>query len=70
MQTRHDRDTMSEARAFILLPRDPSPEKGRIVIRAAGTGNPFFTTDSAALGPASQVRHHLQGDEGQRHLHG
>src|SRR5436189_4759029 len=24
------------------------PEKGRIVIYAAGTGNPFFTTDTAA----------------------
>ena len=23
-------------------------EKGRIVVLAAGTGNPFFTTDSAA----------------------
>ncbi len=31
-------------------------EKGRVVIFAAGTGNPFFTTDSAAALRASEVR--------------
>ncbi|MCP3960523.1 MAG: UMP kinase [bacterium] len=31
-------------------------EKGRIVIFAAGTGNPFFTTDSAAALRASEVK--------------
>jgi uridylate kinase len=31
-------------------------EKGRIVIFAAGTGNPFFTTDSAAALRAAEVR--------------
>jgi uridylate kinase len=30
-------------------------EKGRIVIFAAGTGNPFFTTDSAAALRASEI---------------
>lgn len=30
-------------------------EKGRIVIFAAGTGNPFFTTDTAAALRASQI---------------
>ena len=31
-------------------------EKGRVVILAAGTGNPFFTTDSAAALRASEVK--------------
>jgi uridylate kinase len=31
-------------------------EKGRVVIFAAGTGNPFFTTDTAAALRASEVR--------------
>lgn len=31
-------------------------EKGRIVIFAAGTGNPFFTTDTAAALRASEVK--------------
>jgi uridylate kinase len=30
-------------------------EKGRVVIFAAGTGNPFFTTDSAAALRASEI---------------
>src|SRR5437667_5340453 len=30
-------------------------EKGRVVIFAAGTGNPFFTTDTAAALPASEM---------------
>ncbi|MBW3637135.1 MAG: uridine monophosphate kinase, partial [Armatimonadetes bacterium] len=30
-------------------------EKGRIVIFAAGTGNPFFTTDTAAVLRATQI---------------
>jgi uridylate kinase len=30
-------------------------EKGRVVIFAAGTGNPFFTTDSAAALRASEM---------------
>ncbi len=38
-------------------------EKGRLVIFAAGTGNPFFTTDTAAALGAQQ-----QGHQGQRHL--
>jgi len=31
------------------------PEKGRVVIFAAGTGNPFFTTDTAAALRASEM---------------
>ncbi|MFN4079544.1 MAG: UMP kinase [Saprospiraceae bacterium] len=31
-------------------------EKGRVVICAAGTGNPFFTTDSAAALRASEIK--------------
>jgi uridylate kinase len=31
-------------------------EKGRVVIFAAGTGNPFFTTDSAAALRASEIK--------------
>jgi uridylate kinase len=31
-------------------------EKGRVVIFAAGTGNPFFTTDSAAALRANEIR--------------
>ncbi|MFH1091035.1 MAG: uridine monophosphate kinase, partial [Pseudomonadota bacterium] len=30
-------------------------EKGRVVIFAAGTGNPFFTTDTAAVLRASEI---------------
>lgn len=33
-------------------------EKGRVVIFAAGTGNPFFTTDSAAALRASEMQCH------------
>ncbi len=31
-------------------------EKGRVVIFAAGTGNPYFTTDTAAALRASEIR--------------
>ena len=31
-------------------------EKGRVVIFAAGTGNPFFTTDTAAALRAAEMR--------------
>ena len=34
-------------------------EKGRVVILAAGTGNPFFTTDSAASLRAIEMGAHL-----------
>ena len=33
-------------------------EKGRVVIFAAGTGNPFFTTDTAAALRASEMNCH------------
>ena len=35
-------------RGLHLAPRRPAPGKGPHVIFAAGTGNPFFTTDTAA----------------------
>ncbi len=31
-------------------------EKGRVVVLAAGTGNPFFTTDTAAALRANEIR--------------
>ena len=41
-------------------------EKGRVVIFAAGTGNPYFTTDSAGVLRALEIdaECHHQGDEG------
>ena len=46
-------------------------EKGRVVIFAAGTGNPFFTTDTAAALRAIEIkrRRAAQGHQGQRRLH-
>ena len=47
-------------------------EKGRVVIFAAGTGNPFFTTDTAAALRAAEVhaRDHPDGQErGRRRVH-
>ena len=45
-------------------------EKGRVVIFAAGTGNPYFTTDTAAALRAhgGQGRGPHEGHEGGRHL--
>lgn len=40
---------------FILRRAIRHIEKGRVVIFAAGTGNPFFTTDTAAALRASQI---------------
>ena len=42
-------ETFDRQRALELL------EKGRIVIFAGGTGNPYFTTDSAAALRASEI---------------
>ncbi len=41
-------------------------EKGRVVIFAAGTGNPFFTTDTAAALRAAEMNCQamLKGDPG------
>jgi len=48
--------TMSEfAEPFIRRRAIRHLEKGRIVLCAAGTGNPFFTTDSAAALRASEL---------------
>ena len=45
-------------------------EKGRVVIFAAGTGNPYFTTDTAATLRASRdvLRGAVQGHPGRRGL--
>src|SRR5213075_895944 len=49
--------TMSEfAEPFIRRRAERHLAKGRIVICAAGTGNPFFTTDSAAALRASELK--------------
>ena len=46
-------------------------EEGKVVIFAAGTGNPFFTTDTAAALRGSEIgrRDRAQGDQGRRRLH-
>jgi len=43
------------AEPFILRRATRHLSKGRVVIFAAGTGNPFFTTDSAAALRASEI---------------
>jgi uridylate kinase len=43
------------AEPFILRRALRHLEKGRVVIFAAGTGNPFFTTDSAAALRANEI---------------
>lgn len=49
--------TMSEvAEPFIRRKAIRHLEKGRVVICAAGTGNPFFTTDSAAALRANELK--------------
>lgn len=45
----------SVAEPFIRLKAIRHLEKGRIVILAAGTGNPYFTTDSAAALRATEL---------------
>ncbi len=44
------------AEPFILRRAIRHLEKGRTVVFAAGTGNPFFTTDSAAALRASEIK--------------
>jgi uridylate kinase len=44
------------AEPFILRRAIRHLEKGRVVIFAAGTGNPFFTTDTAATLRAIEVK--------------
>jgi uridylate kinase len=49
-------DIREVAEPFILRRAIRHLEKGRVVIFAAGTGNPFFTTDSAAALRANEIR--------------
>ncbi len=46
----------SVAEPFILRRAMRHLEKGRVVIFGAGTGNPYFTTDSAAALRASEIK--------------
>ena len=48
-------DIREVAEPFIRRRAERHLEKGRIVIFAAGTGNPFFTTDSAAALRANEI---------------
>jgi len=44
------------AEPFIIRRAIRHLEKGRVVIFAAGTGNPYFTTDTAAVLRAQEIR--------------
>ena len=44
------------AEPFIIRKAIRHLEKGRVVIFAAGTGNPYFTTDTAAVLRAQEIR--------------
>jgi len=44
------------AEPFIVRRAIRHLEKGRVVIFAAGTGNPYFTTDTAAVLRAQEIR--------------
>lgn len=48
-------DIRSVAEPFIRRRAIRHLEKGRVVVFAAGTGNPFFTTDSAAALRANEI---------------
>ena len=63
-------EVRSVAEPFIRRRAERHLEKGRAIILAGGTGNPFFTTDSAARAPRERAegRRDPQGDEGRRHL--
>ncbi len=45
-------------------------EKGRVVVFGAGTGNPYFSTDTAAALRAMEIKADviMKGDQGRRHL--
>ena len=49
-------EMQSVAEPYIRRRADRHLEKGRVVIFAAGTGNPFFTTDTAAALRAMEMR--------------
>lgn len=49
-------DIAKMAEPYIRLKAVKHLEKGRVVIFAAGTGNPFFTTDTAAALRASEIK--------------
>jgi len=49
-------EMMEVAEPFIRRRAERHLEKGRVVIFAAGTGNPFFTTDSAASLRALEIK--------------
>jgi uridylate kinase len=45
----------ADRRAVHSPPRGAAPREGRVVIFAAGTGNPYFTTDTAASLRAMEI---------------
>jgi len=47
------------AESFIVRKAKRHLEKGRVVIFSAGTGNPFFTTDTAAILRATEIESSL-----------
>ncbi|MEA3498394.1 MAG: UMP kinase [Campylobacterota bacterium] len=47
------------AESFIVRKAKRHLEKGRVVIFSAGTGNPFFTTDTAAILRATEIESDL-----------
>ncbi len=49
-------EVRSVAEPFIRRRAERHLDKGRVIILAGGTGNPFFTTDSAAALRASELR--------------
>ena len=51
-----DEEIKAVAEAFILRRAIRHLEKGRVVIFAGGTGNPFFTTDTAAALRAIEIK--------------
>ena len=53
LQTAIDMQAIGEA--FIVRRAKRHLEKGRVVVFAGGTGNPFFTTDTAATLRASEI---------------
>ena len=65
------RDVRSSAEPYIRRRAMRHLEKGRVVIFAAGTGNPYFTTDTAASLRAMEIRAEVdpQGHQGRRRLH-
>jgi uridylate kinase len=57
LQTAIDMQEIGES--FIIRRAKRHLEKGRVVVFAAGTGNPYFTTDTAATLRANEIDAHM-----------